>query len=279
MADFKLGRIKFKWRGNWATSTSYLIDDVIKYGGNTYVCIQNHTSPANENLFYTNPGTYTDYWSLQAESLFSKGAYAADTWYKLNDLVKYGARQYRCTTAHTSASAVGGVAIINVGGHTEAEMREKKDRVEDALHATKAAIEEGILPGGGIALLHISNTKLNELINNNTLSRDQQRGVEIVKNSITRPFIQILENAGYSAQQIYGIHAACLARTNRTGYNLSKGTYVDFIEKGIIDPTKVTRCALENAASVAGTMLTTECTIVDKPEKKNQQDDLANMMM
>ena len=113
MADFKLGRIKFKWRGNWATSTAYLIDDVIKYGGNTYVCIANHTSPNNENLFYTNPGTYTDYWSLQAESLFSKGAYAADTWYKLNDLVKYGARQYRCTTAHTSASTVGGVAILN----------------------------------------------------------------------------------------------------------------------------------------------------------------------
>jgi hypothetical protein len=86
---------------------------IIKYGGNTYVCIANHTSPNNENLFYTNPGTYTSYWSLQAESLFSKGAYAADTWYKLNDLVKYGARQYRCTTAHTSASTVGGVAIIN----------------------------------------------------------------------------------------------------------------------------------------------------------------------
>jgi hypothetical protein len=113
MADFKLGRIKFKWRGNWATSTAYLIDDVIKYGGNTYVCIANHTSPNNENLFYTNPGTYTSYWSLQAESLFSKGAYAADTWYKLNDLVKYGARHYRCITAHTSASTVGGVAIIN----------------------------------------------------------------------------------------------------------------------------------------------------------------------
>jgi chaperonin GroEL len=173
----------------------------------------------------------------------------------------------------------GGVAIINVGGHTEAEMKEKKDRVEDALHATKAAIEEGILPGGGIALLHISNSKLNELINNNSLSRDQQRGVEIVKDSITRPFTQILENAGYSAQQIYGIHAACLARTNRTGYNINKGTYVDFLEKGIIDPTKVTRCALENAASVAGTMLITECTIVDKPEEKDQQDGLANMMM
>ena len=113
MADFKLGRIKFKWRGNWAVDTSYLIDDIVKYGGNSYVCIQNHTSPSSETTFYTSPGTYTSYWSLQGESLFFKGTYAADTWYKLNDLVKYGQRQYRCTTAHTSASAVGGVAIIN----------------------------------------------------------------------------------------------------------------------------------------------------------------------
>ncbi len=106
MADFKLGRIKFKWRGSWATSTAYLIDDVVKYGGNTYVAIANHTSPANENLFYTSPGTYTDYWSLQAEALFFKGAYANSTWYKLNDLVTYGGKSYRCTTAHTSSSAV-----------------------------------------------------------------------------------------------------------------------------------------------------------------------------
>jgi len=106
MADFKLGRIKFKWRGNWATSTSYLIDDVVKYGGNSYVATANHTSPANENLFYTSPGTYTNYWSLQAEALFFKGAYANSTWYKLNDVVSYGGKQYRCTTAHTSSSAV-----------------------------------------------------------------------------------------------------------------------------------------------------------------------------
>ena len=106
MADFKLGRIKFKWRGNWAASTSYLIDDVVKYGGNNYVCTANHTSPANENLFYTSPGTYTNYWSLQSESLFFKGTYANSTWYKLNDLVTYGQRKYRCTTAHTSSSTV-----------------------------------------------------------------------------------------------------------------------------------------------------------------------------
>ncbi len=106
MADFKLGRIKFKWRGDWAVDTAFLIDDVIKYGGNTYVCIQNHTSPNNENIFYTSPGTYTSYWSLQSESLYNKGTYANSTWYKLNDLVKYGQRQYRTTTAHTSASTV-----------------------------------------------------------------------------------------------------------------------------------------------------------------------------
>ena len=106
MADFKLGRIKFKWRGDWAVDTAYLIDDVIKYGGNTYVCIQNHTSPANQNIFYTSPGTYTGYWSLQSESLFNKGAYGNSTWYKLNDLVTYGQRKYRTTTAHTSSSTV-----------------------------------------------------------------------------------------------------------------------------------------------------------------------------
>ncbi|MDB4335702.1 hypothetical protein OAA03_00415 [bacterium] len=106
MADFKLGRIKFKWRGDWAVNTAFLIDDVIKYGGNTYVCIQNHTSPNNTNIFYTSPGTYTSYWSLQSESLYNKGTYANSTWYKLNDLVKYGQRHYRTTTAHTSASTV-----------------------------------------------------------------------------------------------------------------------------------------------------------------------------
>ena len=106
MADFKLGRLKFKWRGDWATSTGYVIDDIIKYGGNTYVCIQNHTSPSGEGLFYTDPGTYTDYWQLHGESFYYKGTYANSTWYKLNDLVSYGGKQFRCTTAHTSSSLV-----------------------------------------------------------------------------------------------------------------------------------------------------------------------------
>jgi len=102
MADFKLGRIKFKWRGNWATSTAYLIDDVVKYGGNSYVAITNHTSQSTSAGFYTDIAK----WSLQAESLFSKGTYANSTHYKLNDLVKYGNRLYRCTTQHTSSSTV-----------------------------------------------------------------------------------------------------------------------------------------------------------------------------
>ena len=106
MADFKLGRIKFKWRGDWSVTTGYVIDDIVKYGGNAYVCIKNHTSPANENLFYTDPGTYTEYWTLHQESIYFKGQYANATWYKLNDLVSYGGKQYRTTTAHTASSAV-----------------------------------------------------------------------------------------------------------------------------------------------------------------------------
>ena len=106
MADFKLGRLKFKWRGDWATSTGYVIDDIVKYGGNSYVCIANHTSPNNENLFYTQPATYTTNWQLHGESFYYKGTYANTTWYKLNDLVSYGGKQYRCTTAHTSSSLV-----------------------------------------------------------------------------------------------------------------------------------------------------------------------------
>ena len=106
MADFKLGRIKFKWRGDWAASTSYVLDDIAKYGGNTYVCIKNHVSPASETDFYTSPGTFTEYWQVHGESIYFKGAYANATWYKLNDLVTYGGKQYRTITAHTSASLV-----------------------------------------------------------------------------------------------------------------------------------------------------------------------------
>ena len=109
MADFKLGRIKFKWRGDWQASTAYLVDDIIKYGGNTYVCITNHTSPSSATGFYDGyPDSSTNlaYWELQSEALFFKGEYASSTFYKLNDLVRYGQRLYRTTTAHTSASSI-----------------------------------------------------------------------------------------------------------------------------------------------------------------------------
>jgi hypothetical protein len=106
MADFKLGRLKFKWRGDWAGTTGYVIDDIVKYGGNAYVCIKNHTSPASETDFYTTPATYTTNWQLHQESFYFKGAYANATWYKLNDLVSYGGKQYRTTTQHTSSSLV-----------------------------------------------------------------------------------------------------------------------------------------------------------------------------
>ena len=112
MADFKLGRLKFKWRGDWATSTVYVIDDIVKYGGNSYVVLVNHTSQSTSAGFYTDLSAAK--YSLHSESFFFKGTYAASTHYKLNDVVKYGSRQYRCTTQHTSAAAVSGVAILNV---------------------------------------------------------------------------------------------------------------------------------------------------------------------
>jgi len=165
------------------------------------------------------------------------------------------------------AKLAGGVAVINVGGYTEAEMKERKDRVDDALHATQAAIEEGILPGGGHALLHIST-----LLNRDDLNEDQMIGYNIIKKAITEPFYQILDNAGYEYED-----QVELALTYRnefgTGYNILMGKEVNLKQEGIIDPTKVTRCALENAASVAGTLLITECTIVEKPEEKGNSSE------
>src|SRR6056300_751193 len=104
MADFVLGRLKFKWRGDWSTSTAYLIDDIVKYGGNTYVCVTNHTSAAATSDFYTDLNS-NSYYELHTEGLFFKGDWAGSTFYKLNDLVKYGAYQYRCILQHTSSSS------------------------------------------------------------------------------------------------------------------------------------------------------------------------------
>ena len=163
------------------------------------------------------------------------------------------------------AKLVGGVAVIHVGGNTETEMREKKDRVDDALQATKAAIEEGIVPGGGIALLRSSVGTDCELD-----SDDQKLGCSIMGRVLRKPFLQILTNAG--VDNAHQIEFTTTSSSNpHSGYNIKTGMYEDFLKAGIIDPTKVTRCALENAASIAGTILLTECTVVNKPEENQEE--------
>jgi len=167
------------------------------------------------------------------------------------------------------AKFVGGVAIIHVGGNTETEMREKKDRVDDALHATKAAIEEGIIPGGGIALLYASSG----LEVNST-------GASIVKQACAKPFNQILVNAGHEEVSAKIIADGLVNSENDgwLGYNIKTEETVDMKEAGIIDPTKVARAALQHAASVAGTVLLTECTVVEEPSDDKQQPQIDPMM-
>ena len=169
------------------------------------------------------------------------------------------------------AKMAGGVAVINVGGFTETEMKERVDRVDDALHATRAALDEGIVAGGGVALLEAKH----KLIESNQLicEGDETIGAEILLNAIEKPFIQILKNAGID--KYHGILSA--VEHDFKGYNIKTEQYVDMVEEGIIDPTKVTRTALENAVSVAGTMLITECTIVDDPEKDKEADPMSMM--
>ncbi len=161
------------------------------------------------------------------------------------------------------AKIVGGVAVINVGAATETEMKEKKARVEDALHATKAAVEEGIVPGGGVAYLRCL-----KALDSLKLEGDQQIGVNIVRRSLEEPIRQIAANAGLEGSVVVN---AVKAETKTTmGFNAANETYVDMLEAGIIDPTKVSRCALQNAASVAALMLTTEVMITDIPEDKKE---------
>ena len=165
---------------------------------------------------------------------------------------------------------VGGVAIIHVGGNTETEMREKKDRVDDALNATKAAIEEGIVAGGGAALIYAREAIIKDNI-----------GADLVYKACGRPFEQILTNAGYdlSAAKILSLKVAESRFTgNWHGYNLKTELVENLRDAGIIDPTKVTRTAIESAASVAGTILLTECVVVDDPDTKNEADPMAGMM-
>ena len=171
---------------------------------------------------------------------------------------------------------IGGVAVVHVGGLTEVEMKEKKDRVEDALHATKAALEEGILPGGGIALLNASSMLVDDIGN---LQQEDQIGCDIVISAIEQPFFKILLNAGIDWDKIGEIEESI--KTGLTfwdGYNPRTEEYVNMFDSGIIDPTKVTRLALENAASVAGTLLITEA-VVSIPKDKNKEADVPMMGM
>ena len=168
------------------------------------------------------------------------------------------------------AKFMGGVALVHVGGHTEVEMKERKDRVDDALHATKAALEEGILPGGGISLLISAMKLVNSLDGKST---DEAIGYDIVINACERPFYKILENAGYSYEDIGNIEQQIKeSGDDWMGYNPRTENIVNMFGEGIIDPTKVTRLALENAASVAGTLLITEAVVSKGKEEKEKAE-------
>jgi chaperonin GroEL len=160
------------------------------------------------------------------------------------------------------AKLAGGVAVIRVGGATEIEVKERKDRVDDALNATKAAVEEGIVPGGGTALLYASKALANLTGDN----EDQTQGIAIVRRAIQYPIRMIVHNAGQEASIVVG--KLLEQKSNTYGYDAQTEKFVDFIEAGIVDPTKVVRVALQNAASVAALMITTEAMITDRPEKK-----------
>jgi chaperonin GroEL len=158
------------------------------------------------------------------------------------------------------AKLAGGVAVINVGAATETEMKEKKARVEDALHATRAAVEEGIVPGGGVALLRCL-----PAIEAVKLEGDEQIGVDIVRRAIEAPLRSLASNAGVEGSIIV---QEVKRRKGNDGYNVATGGYEDLVKAGVVDPKKVTRTALQNAASIAGLLLTTECLITEIPEKE-----------
>jgi chaperonin GroEL len=167
------------------------------------------------------------------------------------------------------AKLSGGVAVLYIGAGSEIELKEKKDRVDDALHATRAAIEEGIVPGGGIALLK-TESKLNELYSQ-TENLDEKYGIEIIKKALSAPLKQILFNAGLDSEEIISVLQSHwdVEGGQHLGYDAKNEEVVDMFAEGIIDPKKVTRTAIENAASVAGMILTTECMIVNKPAEKS----------
>ena len=168
------------------------------------------------------------------------------------------------------AKLAGGVAVIKVGAATEVEMKEKKDRVDDALHATKAAVEEGIVPGGGVALIRAKQALADLKGSNN----DQSVGIDIVLRAIEAPLRSIVENAGGEASVVVN---KVLEGSGNYGFNAANDSYGDLLAQGVVDPTKVTRCALQNAAGVAGLLLTTDCAINELPKEESAQAQMGGM--
>ena len=161
------------------------------------------------------------------------------------------------------AKLAGGVAVIKVGGATEIEVKERKDRVDDALHSTRAAVEEGIVIGGGAALLAARKALDGVKVEND----DQKVGVDIVRKALQSPVRQIAENSGVDGSIVVG--KLTDAEDSNTGFDAQNETYVDMFDAGIVDPAKVVRAALQDAASVAGLLITTEALVAEKPEKKD----------
>jgi chaperonin GroEL len=168
------------------------------------------------------------------------------------------------------AKLAGGVAVIKVGAATEVEMKEKKDRVDDALHATKAAVEEGIVAGGGVALIRAKSS----IVNLKGDNADQDAGIAIVLRSIEEPLRQIVQNAGVEASVVVN---EIIKGSGNYGFNAANDTYGDMLTMGVVDPTKVTRCALQNAAGVAGLLLTTDCAINELPKEESAQAQMGGM--
>src|SRR5438477_6821564 len=161
------------------------------------------------------------------------------------------------------AKLAGGVAVIRVGGSTEVEVKERKDRVDDAMHATRAAVEEGVVPGGGVALLYATKA-MNGL---QGINEDENAGIAIVRKAIQSPLRQIVENAGVEASIVVG---KLLEQKSHTfGFDAQAEKYVDLVEAGIVDPTKVVRIALQDASSVAALLITTEAMVADRPKKES----------
>jgi chaperonin GroEL len=157
------------------------------------------------------------------------------------------------------AKLIGGIAVINVGAATETEMKEKKDRVEDALNATRAAVEEGIVPGGGVAYVRAL-----KVLEKAQFPGEEQLGANLIKRALAEPVRQIAQNAGFEGSVVI---QRVMEGEGSLGFNAETGTYEDLMKAGIVDPTKVTRFALQNAASLAGLLMTTEAMVAEKPKK------------